>query len=102
MGNDPIKVYRLRCGLKKHSAWLSSRQEVMAIALEKGLAYESIDGGPPGLGPLTWIEEGTRRYPRSRTIAKPPPSSIATRIEFTTLLVVWVIGLGLMIAQPFS
>jgi hypothetical protein len=66
MTNLPFRVYRLRCGRKCHSAWMADEDEVWRIAIEKGLAYEDEDG-MAGLGPLTWIEIGERRYERSRT-----------------------------------
>ncbi len=63
----PLQFYRLWCGKKRYSGWLPDRYEVFRVALREGLAYGE-DGGEIGLGPLTWIEQGERRYARSRTV----------------------------------
>ena len=63
-----LEVYRLWCGHKRHSPWLEDEAEIWRIAIRKGLAYEDRHGNA-GLGPLTWIEIGDRRYTRSKTLA---------------------------------
>lgn len=62
----PITVYRLWCGRKRYTGWIGDRAEIFRIALRHGLAYG--DEHQTGLGPLTWIEIGERKYARSRTI----------------------------------
>lgn len=71
MASRPVTYYRLWCGRKKHSAWLTDKREVWRIAVAKGLAFADRDGNA-GLGPLTWIEQGERRYARSRTVPVDP------------------------------
>lgn len=53
------KVFRLRCGNRKHSYWLESNAELRRIAVAKGLASVD-DKGRLFTGPLVWIEEGER------------------------------------------
>lgn len=67
MAREPLKFYRLWCGRKRYTGWIASRREVFRIALRHGLAYGDEDGDI-GLGPLTWLEHGHRKYPRSRTV----------------------------------
>lgn len=60
--------FRLWCGQKRHSHWLSSRDKLIRVAVSKGLAFD--DGaGTVSLGPLTWIEHGERARPKSRTVS---------------------------------
>lgn len=61
------RFYRLWCGRKRYTPWLADEQELWRIAIRNGLAYEDRDGNA-GLGPLTWIEVGERKYTRSRTV----------------------------------
>lgn len=69
MAKSPLTVYRVWCGRKRYSGWLANKNDAFRLAVSYGLAYEDLDGkGGVGLGPLTWIETGTRRYARSRTI----------------------------------
>lgn len=65
----PIQVYRLWCGRKRYTGWLFDLADIWEIALDRGLAYG--ERGSAGLGPLTWIEYGTREHRRSRTIVEP-------------------------------
>ena len=63
----PARFYRLWCGQKRYSPWLADEKEVWRIAIDEDLAYVD-DGGQVGLGPLTWIELGERKYAHSRTV----------------------------------
>lgn len=67
---DPLTFHRLRCGVKVWTAWLPSREECFAAGVPLGLAYRDRDD-VICLGPLTWIEQGTRRYAKSRTVPVP-------------------------------
>lgn len=68
----PDKVYRLRCGRRRHSHWLADEQELRRVAVEKDLA--SIDDkGRIFMGPLVWVEEGLRQG--KKTVPLPPPSN---------------------------
>lgn len=72
MAQSPLTYYRLWCGRKCYTPWLKvSRDEIFAIAVEHGLAYEWPVDGSISFGPLAWIETGTRQYARSRTIPEP-------------------------------
>ncbi|MCP5380687.1 MAG: hypothetical protein AB7G24_00255 [Novosphingobium sp.] len=62
-----MKFYRLWCGQKRYSNWLESEDAIWRLALRHGLAYGESDKGA-GLGPLTWIEIGERKYARSKTV----------------------------------
>lgn len=62
-----MRFFRLWCGRKRYTPWLDDEREVWRIAVRKGLAYEDADGNA-GLGPLTWIEVGERKYPRAKTV----------------------------------
>lgn len=73
----PVKVYRLWCGSRCHSEWLDSPEAVWELAFEKGLAFRNLNGdGGGGLGPLTWIERGTRASPRSRVVIGEPIGNV--------------------------
>jgi hypothetical protein len=68
LSRKPLKFYRLWCGQKCHSTWQSDLSAIWKMAYRKGLAYRNLNGdGGGSLGPLTWIELGTRRYPRAKT-----------------------------------
>lgn len=67
--NGGLTFYRLWCGKKRYTHWLADRQLVWQAAIDHGLAFKS--KGLVHLGPLTWIEKGTRRYARSRTVPCP-------------------------------
>ena len=69
MSRKPIVVYRLWCGRKRYTGWKADLGEIWEIAIEKGLAYAGLNGGRAGLGPLTWIEHGQRKYARSKTVS---------------------------------
>jgi len=62
-----LKLYRLWCGKKRHSPWLTNEGDAWRRAVRLGFAFEDA-GGQVGLGPLTWIEIGERQYARSRTV----------------------------------
>jgi hypothetical protein len=62
----PLTFYRLWCGRKRYTGWLPDRNDAFDRAVELGLAYRNDRGG--GLGPLSWIEEGTRKYAHSKTV----------------------------------
>jgi hypothetical protein len=66
MSRAPEKLYRLWCGKKLYTPWLSDQDELWRIALREGLAYGDARG--IGLGPLTWIQHGERKHPKGRTI----------------------------------
>lgn len=61
------RFYRLWCGGKRYTPWLADEKQIWRIALREGLAFEDRHGDA-GLGPLTWIEVGERKYPRWRTV----------------------------------
>lgn len=61
-----LRFYRVWCGRKCYSAWLSDCDDAYLVAEQHGLAYRS--GDKIALGPLTWIEVGERTYARSRTV----------------------------------
>lgn len=65
MPPPPIKLYRLWCGKKRYTPWLTDEREIWRIALREGLAYG--EEGNAGLGPLAWIETGERQRPKART-----------------------------------
>ncbi len=65
MPQQPLKLYRLWCGKKRYTHWLTDEREIWRIAKQKGLAYGDERGS--GLGPLTWIEYGQRDRPKTRT-----------------------------------
>jgi hypothetical protein len=67
----PLRLCRVWCGRKRWTGWLPSRLEAFRAAAELGLAYEDRHG-QIGLGPLTWIEYGERRYARSKTVPIDP------------------------------
>jgi len=66
---SPRSYYRLWCGKKCYSAWLLDRDDIFERAAELGLGFRN--GNVVSLGPLTWIEQGERKYARSRTIPLP-------------------------------
>lgn len=66
MARAPLKVYRLWCGRKRYTHWLTDERELWRIARRKGLAYG--EEGSSGLGPLAWIEYGERPRQKARTI----------------------------------
>lgn len=68
--SEGLTFYRLRCGPKVWSAWLPNRDDCFRAGLLLGLTYQDSQGMIT-LGPLVWIETGTRRYARSRTIPQP-------------------------------
>jgi|GEM_PF-1260128 len=69
----PLTFYRLWCGRKRYSGWLPSLKQTVALAYRLGLAYRNLNGdGGGSLGPLSWIEVGTRKYARSRIIPETP------------------------------
>lgn len=63
----PARYYRLWCGSKRYTHWLDDEKQIWRIAIREGLAFEDRNGDA-GLGPLTWIEVGERKYPRWRTV----------------------------------
>lgn len=68
MPRKPLKFYRLWCGRKRYSGWKPSRREAFIAGIPHGVTYQHADGSI-GLGPLTWIETGERKYARSATIS---------------------------------
>lgn len=68
MSRKPITVYRVRCGTRIYGGWKASRKDAFLHAWRHGLAYGEPEG-PIGLGPLTWIEIGQRKYARSKTVS---------------------------------
>lgn len=67
MARPTLKFCRVWCGQKRWTGWLPSERAAFEAAVELGLAYQDSQG-QIGLGPLTWIEYGERRYARSKTI----------------------------------
>lgn len=67
MAGKSTRFYRLWCGRKRHSNWLPDELQVWHLAVDKGLAFED-RYGVAGLGPLTWIEIGERKYVHSKTV----------------------------------
>ena len=65
MSRQPLTFYRLWCGRRRYSGWLPSRKEAFKAGVPHGVTFADDQG--IGLGPLTWIEVGERRYARSRT-----------------------------------
>lgn len=65
------KLCRVWCATKRWTNWLPGRGAAFEAAVQLGLAYEDRHGSV-GLGPLTWIEYGERRYPRSKTVRVDP------------------------------
>jgi len=66
----PLTLYRLWCGKKRYSHWVTDRDSLFDLAARKGIAY-SDRNGDIGLGPLTWIEVGDRARPKARTVPRP-------------------------------
>ena len=67
-----LKLCRVWCGRKCWTGWLPGRAAAFEAAIDLGLAYKHPSDGSVGLGPLTWIEYGERRYARSRTVRVDP------------------------------
>jgi hypothetical protein len=63
---EPITVYRLWCGRKRHGGWRTSRYEAFRDGLAERVTFR--DGRRIHLGPLAWLEVGQRRYARSKTV----------------------------------
>jgi hypothetical protein len=66
MAREPLTFYRLRCGRNVWSPWLPCRTDAMQAGVSPGVTFEDRRG--LWLGPLAWIEQGQRRYNRSRTV----------------------------------
>lgn len=66
---EPLTLYRLWCGQKRYSHWIADIKEIWRVAIAKELAYVDERGEWAGLGPLTWIEKGERKYARSATVS---------------------------------
>jgi hypothetical protein len=64
----PLRVYRLRCGRKVWSPWLSDLTEVWWRAHHQQLARFDYKRKRFFPGPLTWIEVGERAYAGRRTL----------------------------------
>ena len=67
MKDEGQRFFRLWCGKKRYTPWLPDEDAVWRSAIRHGLAFED-DDGEAGLGPLTWIEVGQRKYARSKTV----------------------------------
>lgn len=63
----PSRFFRVMCGRKAHSGWLTPESVAWKVAVDKGLA-SSDRFGRIYFGPLVWIEVGTRARPKARTI----------------------------------
>lgn len=67
MPTKPQTFFRVMCGRKAHSNWVTPESMAWKIAVDKGLA--STDrAGRFYFGPLVWIEVGIRARPKARTI----------------------------------
>lgn len=65
---QPIQLWRVRCGKKVWSPWLTDQVEAWWRAHHLGLARYDYKRGIFMPGPLTWIERGERAYAGRRTM----------------------------------
>lgn len=66
--SQPKTYYRLWCGRKRYSHWLPDMRGIVGLAVRHGLAFENAD--TVNLGPLTWVERGTRARSKARTVSQ--------------------------------
>ena len=67
MAQRSLTFFRVMCGRKAHSQWVTPESMAWKIAVDKGLA--SADrAGRFYFGPLVWIEVGIRARARARTV----------------------------------
>ena len=67
MQAKPQTFFRVMCGRKAHSSWVTPESMALKIAVDNGLASTN-HGGRIYFGPLVWIEVGIRARPKVRTI----------------------------------
>ncbi len=67
MARKPLMFYRLWCGRRCWSGWKPTQVEAMIAGIAPGVTFQT--GNTVHMGPLAWIEVGTRRYPKSKTVS---------------------------------
>lgn len=65
VNDNAVTHWRLWCGRKRYTPWLSSKTDVWRAAARHGLAIETDDGFAPG--PLMTIEAGFRPRAKAKT-----------------------------------
>ena len=62
MAREPIQLYRLRCGRRIWSPWLTEQHAAWRLAAREGLAHKDERLKRTMPGPLVWIERGQQQY----------------------------------------